>query len=231
MAHDECPMAIALKEDRIVRGMEAVAERPDGTRVPFIPYPTPIHDDAGKLVGAVNMLVDITDRKRAEEQQALLVRELHHRVKNTLATVQAIMGSTARSVDNIEDFKTAIFGRIQSLAKTHLLLADDVKAVDFADILRSELDAFDSGIGGRITLRGPGSRPDVANCGVARHGDPRAHDQRRKTWRASVYGGKVEVTWSVTIDATRRTLKFDWVESGGPPGEGTDPRRLRIPPA
>jgi two-component sensor histidine kinase len=71
------------------------------------------------------MLVDITDRKHAEERQALLVRELHHRVKNTLATVQAIMGSTARAVDNIEDFKSALFGRIQSLSKTHLLLADD----------------------------------------------------------------------------------------------------------
>src|SRR4029078_12973240 len=135
--------------------MEAVAERPDGTRAPFIPYPTPIHDDADKLIGAVNMLVDITDRKRAEEHPALLVRETQHLRKNTLAAVQAIMGSTARSVDDIEDFKTAIFGRIQSLAKTHLLLADDAKAVDFADILRSELDAFDNQIGGRVTLEGP----------------------------------------------------------------------------
>ena len=217
MAHDECPMAIALNEDRIVRGMEAVAERPDGTRVPFIPYPTPIYDDADKLVGAVNMLVDITDRKRAEEQQGLLVRELHHRVKNTLATVQAIMGSTARTVDNIEDFKTAIFGRIQSLAKTHLLLADDVKAVDFADILRSELDAFDSGIGGRITLQGPEvalTSQIAVSLGMAIH---ELTTNAAKHGALSVYGGKVEVTWSVTIDATRRTLKFDWVESGGPP--------------
>ncbi len=45
LPHDECPMAVALKEDRAVRGMEAAAERPDGTRVPFIPYPTPIHDE------------------------------------------------------------------------------------------------------------------------------------------------------------------------------------------
>lgn len=217
MAHDECPMAIALKENRSVRGMEATAERPDGTRVPFIPYPTPIHDEAGKLIGAVNMLVDITDRKRAEEQQALLVRELHHRVKNTLATVQAIMGSTARSVDNIEDFKTAIFGRIQSLAKTHLLLADDVKAVDFADILRSELDAFDSGIGGRITLQGPEvalTSQIAVSLGMAIH---ELTTNAAKHGALSVYGGKVEVTWSVTIDATRRTLVFDWVESGGPP--------------
>ncbi|HVY59346.1 MAG TPA: PAS domain S-box protein [Xanthobacteraceae bacterium] len=67
LAHDECPMAVALKEGRAVSGEEAVAERPDGTRVPFLPYPTPLRDDAGKLVGAVNMLVDIAERKRVEE--------------------------------------------------------------------------------------------------------------------------------------------------------------------
>ncbi|MFZ0981816.1 MAG: HWE histidine kinase domain-containing protein, partial [Pseudolabrys sp.] len=57
-------------------------------------------------------------------------------VKNTLAMVQAITASTARATDNIEDFKTALFGRIQSLAKTHLLLSDEERAVKFADILR-----------------------------------------------------------------------------------------------
>jgi PAS domain S-box-containing protein len=67
LPHDECPMAVALRERRIVRGMEAAAERPDGVRVPFIPYPTLLHDASGAVVGAVNMLVDISDRKRAEE--------------------------------------------------------------------------------------------------------------------------------------------------------------------
>src|SRR6476469_6970557 len=216
LPHDECPMAVALKEDRAVRGMEAAAERPDGTRVPFIPYPTPIHDEAGKLIGAVNMLVDITDRKYAEEQQALLIRELHHRVKNTLATVQAIMGSTARAVDNIEDFKTALFGRIQSLSKTHLLLADDQRAVNFGDILRSELDAFDDGSNARIVLRGPEvslSSQLAVSLGMAIH---ELTTNAAKYGALSVFGGKVEVTWRVTIDATRRTLAFDWIESGGP---------------
>src|SRR4029078_8209553 len=115
----------------------------------------PINTPTGKLVGAVNMLVDITDRKHAEERQALLVRELHHRVKNTLATVQAIMGSTARAVDKLEDFKSALFGRIQPLSNTHLLLADDQRAVNFDHILRSELDAFDDGSTKRIVLSGP----------------------------------------------------------------------------
>jgi PAS domain S-box-containing protein len=66
LPHDECPMAVALKTGRPVRGMEAIAERPDGTRVPFIPYPTPIFDASGALVGAVNMLLDISERKVGE---------------------------------------------------------------------------------------------------------------------------------------------------------------------
>jgi PAS domain S-box-containing protein len=67
MAHDECPMAVTLKTGNAVRGAEAIAERPDGTRYPFLPFPTPLRNDNGQLVGAVNMLVDITERKRNEE--------------------------------------------------------------------------------------------------------------------------------------------------------------------
>jgi PAS domain S-box-containing protein len=66
LPHDECPMAVALKEGRPVRGEEAVAERPDGTRVPFMPYPTPLYDNSGALIGAVNMLLDLSDSKRAD---------------------------------------------------------------------------------------------------------------------------------------------------------------------
>jgi PAS domain S-box-containing protein len=67
MAHDECPMAVALKEDRPIRGQEAELERPDGTRGVFVAYPTPLHDDGGRMVGAVNVLVDVTERRKAEE--------------------------------------------------------------------------------------------------------------------------------------------------------------------
>jgi K+-sensing histidine kinase KdpD len=67
MRHDECPMAIALREHREVRGYEAVAERPDGSRVTFMPFPTPLDDESGAPVGAVNVLIDTTDRSRAED--------------------------------------------------------------------------------------------------------------------------------------------------------------------
>lgn len=216
MAHAECPMAIAIREDRPVRGMEAQAERPDGTRVPFVPYPTPLYDEGGRLIGAVNMLVDISERKRAEQQQSLLMRELHHRVKNTLATVQAIMGSTARSATSIEDFKDAMIGRIGALAKTHLLLSEEGAVLSFADILRSELAAFDDGTGTRVRLSGP----DVAiNSRLAVPLGMAIHEltiNAAKHGALSVFGGKVAVTWRVTIEAARRLLEFDWLESGGP---------------
>jgi PAS domain S-box-containing protein len=77
LPHDQCPMAVAIKEKRQIRGAEAVAERPDGVRAPFLAYPTPLYDKSGALVGAVNTLVDITERKRAElasRQLALIVQ-------------------------------------------------------------------------------------------------------------------------------------------------------------
>jgi PAS domain S-box-containing protein len=72
MPHDQCPMAVALRERRALKGAEAVAERPDGTSVPFLAYPSPLIDESGVLVGAINMLIDITERKRVEYEGQLL---------------------------------------------------------------------------------------------------------------------------------------------------------------
>jgi len=217
MAYAGCPMAIALRDKRPVRGIEAVIERPDGTRVPFLPYPTPLFDEDGALTGAINMLVDLSERKRAEEQRELMVRELHHRVKNTLATVQAIVGSTARLAPSAAAFTEMLTGRIHALAKTHLLLSEQSEGVvGFADILRNELGAFE-GSEGRIRLSGPPvaipARLTVA-LGMAIH---ELTTNAARHGALSVPGGTVTVRWKVTIEAARRLLAFDWVESGGPP--------------
>ncbi len=219
MAHGESPMAVALNERRPLRGLEAIVEQPDGVRIPFLAYPTPLYDDAGRLTGGVNMLIDITERKRAEEQQSLLIRELHHRVKNTLATVQAIMGSTARTADTIDAFKTALIGRISSLAKTHLLLADETPTVSLSDLLYKELGAFDDGSGDRIVVSGPPVELPTqlaVSLGMALH---ELTTNAARFGALSVHGGRVTATWRVTLTARRRTLDFGWVESGGPPVE------------
>jgi PAS domain S-box-containing protein len=70
---DKCPMAIALKEGKPVRDVEIVVERPDGGRSCVLPYPTPLRDEAGRLIGAVNILLDISERKQAEVATSRLV--------------------------------------------------------------------------------------------------------------------------------------------------------------
>lgn len=82
LPHDQCPMAMALKEERAINGMEAAAERPDGTRIPFLAFPQPLRDSTGTVTGAVNMLVDISDRKQIEEQ----ARDSQERFRRLFAT-------------------------------------------------------------------------------------------------------------------------------------------------
>lgn len=66
LPHDRCPMAVAIREARKVRGVRAIAERPDGSRVDFVPFPTPIFDAEGRLTGAVNLLIDLSDPRYME---------------------------------------------------------------------------------------------------------------------------------------------------------------------
>src|SRR5919106_1408082 len=67
LPHEECPLAVALKETRPVRGVEIVVERPDGQRKTILPYPSPLRDADGNLMGAVNALIDVTERKKTED--------------------------------------------------------------------------------------------------------------------------------------------------------------------
>ena len=134
LPHDQCPMAVALKEGRPIRGTEAVAERPDGTRIPFIPFPTPLRDADGKVVGAINMLVDVSERKQAETQQRVLLRELNHRVKNNMQMLQSLLYTATRQTQNREALKVLedAAHRITAMAAAQRVLYGTTDATHFS---------------------------------------------------------------------------------------------------
>ena len=156
LPHDQCPMAVALKEKRAVRGAEAVAERPDGSRVPFIPYPTPLFDAAGEMAGAVNVLVDIGHRKQAETRQRLLFAELNHRIKNNMQMLYALLNAARRETGS-DDARSALdeaAGRVAAMAaaQTALYQSDNLSRFDSAAFMTSVCAAAAAACGDGIAL-------------------------------------------------------------------------------
>lgn len=218
LPHDQCPMAVALKENRPIRGVEAVAERPDGSRVPFTPYPTPLHDADGNLVGAINMLVDISERKQAEYRQKTLIDELNHRVKNTLATVQSLAAQTARNAEDAKDGYRRFEARLLALSLAHDLLTKRHWGQTPLDTLAHEvLMPVFGHEPGRFVIEGPSV--DVGTR-VALNLTMTLNElaiNALKYGSMSVETGTLAVTWHLQAQADGTLLTLDWREQGGPP--------------
>ncbi len=132
MPHRECPMAIALKKGRVIRGAEAIAERPDGSRVWFTPYPTPLRDARGRIVGGINMLVDITERKRAEiavMRLAAVVRSSHDAI--AAKDLNGIITDWNESAERIFGYKAK-----EIIGKSVLTLIPKDRQAEETEILR-----------------------------------------------------------------------------------------------
>src|SRR6185312_4732690 len=116
---EEDAILAALRRGEHVDHFETVRMGKDGHRINVSVTISPIRDKSGKLVGASKVGRDITERKRAEQLQELLIGELNHRVKNTLATVQSIANQTVHHAKSPSEFAASFSGRIQTLARTH----------------------------------------------------------------------------------------------------------------
>jgi PAS domain S-box-containing protein len=125
LPHEECPMAMALKQKRAIHGMEAVAERPDGTRVRFLPYPRPLFDDQGALVGAINMLVDISEHKSTE---TLLAKHRDDQAALYLFTDKLFRAASAQDV---YDSALDAIQRTLGCKRASILLFDEAGVMRF----------------------------------------------------------------------------------------------------
>jgi PAS domain S-box-containing protein len=214
LPHEDCPMAVSLKYGMPLRGSEAIAERPDGTRVPFAALPTPLRDDEGRITGAVNVLIDISERKRSEERQRALMSVLNHRVKNTLATVQALASQTIRGRGIKRDVCAKFVERLFALSRAHDLLTRE--GWDSADLL-SVIEEVLAPHHGRIELNGKTMRispkATVALSMVL-------HELAANAVRhgaLSALTGKVTLSWGIGAGKRGGNMILSWRETGGPP--------------
>ncbi len=125
--HDECPMAICLVENRPIHGGEAIAERPDGTFVSFMAYPTPLRNETGQLIGAVNVLVDVSGRRRVEDE----LRATAAALRTSNAVKDEFLGLISHE---LRTPVTTIFGNATLLEQHADRLTEDVKRSMIADI-------------------------------------------------------------------------------------------------
>jgi PAS domain S-box-containing protein len=194
MRHDECPMAITLKEARPVRGGQAIAVRPDGTNVSFMAYPTPLFADDGELIGAVNVLVDITERQQAEQA----VRVAADALEASNAVKDEFLGLVSHE---LRTPVTTIFGNARLLQTHGAALTDELRASMISDIA-TDADRLHSIIENllHLTRLGAGSRPDL---------EPQVLDRVVEQAVASFAARNMERTVKITGDRPRAIVDGD----------------------
>jgi two-component sensor histidine kinase len=174
----------------------------------------------GRPERVVGVSIDVTDRRAAQDQQALLMREVDHRAKNALAVALSVVQLAPRDVSP-EEFAAGVTGRIAAMARTHSLLAERRwEGAEITALAEAELAAHE----GHFDLGGPSLRlhPDAAQpvamllhelaTNAAKHG------------ALSRPGGRVSVQWLLTGGEPERVIRLTWCERGGPPVTGPPAR-------
>jgi len=183
---------------------------------------SPVRDAAGKLRYVVRVVQDVTERKAAEQRARLLVDELNHRVKNTLATVQSLASQTARATPQPAAFRESFEGRLIALSKAHdQLTTHHWESADLRELLSAALAPYAGG-SERVVLRGEDVvlRPRAAlTLAMSCH---ELVTNAAKYGALSAPGGRVEINWRVE-ESAKAMLHIAWEEQGGPPV--TEPER------
>jgi PAS domain S-box-containing protein len=205
--------------DNIRRGQkidhyETVRRRKDGSLIDISLTVSPIKDSQGKVVGASKIARDVTERRRAQEQQKLIQNEIKHRIRNTLATVQAIAMQTWRSAS--ADERASFAARLRALAEAHdLLTTESWDRASLHDVVTRALEPFSEKHGGRFQVDGPKVQLSAANSLLLTMALHELATNAAKYGALSNGSGRVYVTWAPTDDKGR--LNLAWQERGGPP--------------
>lgn len=216
VSNEECLVAQVLRDGPEIEDAEYIIERPDGSRLMIVANARKLKNQRGEPAGAINCFYDITDRKQAELRQQLLIDELNHRVKNTLATVQSIAAHTLTAASDIKSRET-FDARLIALSRTHDLLARAAwEGASLRELLLQELAPYGIDGGASFAIEGPDLdlRPKAALAlGLAFH---ELATNAAKHGALSEPGGSLRVMWEVVGAPEPRKLRLRWVETGGP---------------
>jgi PAS domain S-box-containing protein len=172
----------------------------------------------GTPLSVVGVAQDITDRKRGEEHRALLANELSHRVKNMLATLQAIIAQTLRRAESLEGAGVTLGARIQAMAAaTDLLVNARWETAGIHDLLRRTLDPFGIDDPARFVLGGPEVQLPPRIAVALALGLHELATNAAKYGALSTSGGRVHVQWEVVDGERPQRIRVTWTETGGPP--------------
>ncbi|MEQ8433624.1 MAG: CheR family methyltransferase [Oceanicaulis sp.] len=194
-----------------------ISTRADSEEQTFLTRVKPYRDEKELVAGAVLTFVDITERKHAEERLKIMVSELNHRVKNTLATVLAMIRQTRLRAHTLEEFHTVVEGRIQAMAAAHNLLSQTGwENADLGELAGQVLAPFARSDGERLTVGGDGvqlTAKYAVQIGLLLH-ELATNAAKHGAW-SKAGQGRVALSWECESgDAVR--LVLDWCESGGP---------------
>lgn len=200
---------------RPFHGVEVKLGDGDNAKSAFLLSAGPLVDETKANVGSIVTLTDITERKRAEEQQTMLVAELNHRVKNILAIVQSVASQTVRSSGSLENFADVFAGRLKALAIAHDILTQTRWiGIGLNELLAAVLAPHRSSEGTRISISGPAVL--VPASAVV----PLSMVLNELTTNAAKYGalstrrGKIEITWQLSGGADQ-SVELVWQEREG----------------
>ena len=214
--HEEVRILDRIRRSERVEPYETLRKRSDGSLVDVSISVSPLRNAAGEVIGASKIARDITERKRAEEQQRVLHAELDHRVKNILASVSAVVAHTKDASSSMDDFVAALDSRIQSMASTHELLSSSRwQGIPLQELLRRELAPYTSN--SNTCIKGP----EVILCAEA--AQTTALALHELTTNAAKYGalsernGQISVRWHRAPNGQEPgPLVIEWLETGGP---------------
>ncbi|HEX8666154.1 MAG TPA: HWE histidine kinase domain-containing protein [Beijerinckiaceae bacterium] len=198
---------------------------PDGS-VRWVQMRGRVVDPGDASVRLVGVSQDVTERKTAEQRRDLLLNELNHRVKNTLATVQSIAAQTARGAASVPEFRKAFEARLLAISKTHNLLTEsEWQGAELRQILADEAAAYRNGDGAaRVRLAGEPVMLPAETALVAGMVFHEMLTNAAKYGALSTSSGHVDIGWHVDRRANGGEVHLTWVESGGPKVE---PRKTR----